>query len=79
MEFAFVLLRLENYSVGKRSIRIQGTFTRKTKDVYGAHQKNAFSKTLWIPRTFPVKQERILLDFLRKAATDHASFDQHVE
>ena len=32
VEFAFVLLRLENYSVGKRSIRIQGTFTRKTKD-----------------------------------------------
>lgn len=79
VEFAFVLLRLKNYSVGKRSIRIQGTFTRKTKDVYGAHQKNAFSKTLWIPRTFPVKQERILLDFLRKAAADHASFDQHVE
>ena len=79
VEFAFVLLRLENYSVGKRSIRIQGTFTRKTKDAYGAHQKNAFSKTLWIPRTFPVKQEQILLDFLRKAAADHASFDQHVE
>ena len=79
VEFAFVLLRLENYSVGKRSIRIQGTFTRKTKDAYGAHQKNAFSKTLWIPRTFSVKQEQILLDFLRKAAADHASFDQHVE
>jgi len=26
-----------------------------------------------------VKQEQILLDFLRKAAADHASFDQHVE
>ena len=70
---------MEEYSVGRRSIRIRGTFTRKTKDAYGAHQKNAFSKTLWIPRTFPVKQEQILLDFLRKAAADHASFDQHVE
>ena len=70
---------LEEYSVGRRSIRIRGTFTRKTKDAYGAHQKNAFSKTLWIPRTFPVKQEQILLDFLRKAAANHASFDQHVE
>lgn len=79
VEFAFVLLRLEGYSVGKRSIRIRGTFTRKTKDAYGTHQKSAFSKTLWIPRTFPVKQEQILLDFLRKAAADHASFDQHVE
>ena len=48
---------------------------RKGKDAYGAHQKNAFSKTLWIPCTFPVKQEQILLDFL----ADHASFDQHVE
>ncbi len=79
VEFAFVLLRLENYSVGKRSIRIQGTFTRKTKDAYGAHQKNAFSKTLRLPRTFSVEQERILLDFLRNAAANHASFDQHVE
>lgn len=79
VEFAFVLLRLENYSVGKRSIRIQGTFTRKTKDAYGAHQKNAFSKTLQLPRTFPAEQERILLDFLRKAAVNHASFDQRVQ
>lgn len=79
VEFAFVLLRLEGYSLGRRSIRIRGTFTRKTKDAYGTHQKSAFSKTLWIPRTFPVKQEQILLDFLRKAAADHASFDQHVE
>ena len=79
VEFAFVLLRLEGYSLGRRSIRIRGTFTRKTKDAYGTHQKSAFSKTLWIPRTFPVRQEQILLDFLRKAAADHASFDQHVE
>lgn len=79
VEFAFVLLRLEGYSLGRRSIRIRGTFTRKTKDAYGTHQKSAFSKTLWIPRAFPVKQEQILLDFLRKAAADHASFDQHVE
>ena len=67
VEFSFVLLRLEGYSVGKRSIHIRGTFTRKTKDAYGTHQKNTFSKTLRIPRTFPVEQERILLDFLRKA------------
>ena len=67
VEFAFVLLRLKEYSVGRRSICIRGIFTRKTKDAYGTHQKNAFSKTLWIPRTFPVEQERILLDFLRKA------------
>lgn len=68
VEFAFVLLRLEGYSLGRRSIRIRGTFTRKTKDAYGTHQKNAFSKTLRIPRTFPVEQERILLDFLLKTA-----------
>ena len=68
VEFAFVLLRLEGYSLGRRSIRgIRGTFTRKTKDAYGTHQKSTFSKTLRIPRTFPVEQERILLDFLRKA------------
>ena len=67
VEFAFVLLRLEGYSLGRRSIRIRGTFTRKTKDAYGTHQKSAFSKTLRIPRTFSVEQERILLDFLRKA------------
>ena len=67
VEFSFVLLRLEGYSVGKRSIHIRGTFTRKTKDAYGTHQKNTFSKTLRSPRTFPVEQERILLDFLRKA------------
>ena len=79
VEFAFVLLRLKEYSVGRRSICIRGIFTRKTKDAYGTHQKNAFSKTLWIPRTFPVEQERILLDFLRKAAANHPSFDQHVE
>ena len=68
VEFAFVLLRLEGYSLGRRSIRIRGTFTRKTKDAYGTHQKNAFSKTLRIPRTFSVEQERILLDFLLKTA-----------
>lgn len=67
VEFAFVLLRLAGYSLGRRSIRIRGTFTRKTKDAYGTHQKSAFSKTLRIPRTFSVEQERILLDFLRKA------------
>ena len=85
VEFAFVLLRLEEYSVGRRSICIRGTFTRKTKDAYGAHQKNAFSKTLWIPRTFPVKQEQILLDFLRQhrtiwqehSAKDFASYESY--
>src|SRR5699024_2936706 len=66
VEFAVVLLWLKEYSVGSRSICIRGIFTRKTKDAYGTYQKNAFSKTLWIPRTFPVEQERILLDFLRK-------------
>ena len=68
VEFAFVLLRLEGYSLGRRSIRIRGTFTRKTKDAYGTHQKSAFSKTLRIPRTFSVEQEGILLDFLLKTA-----------
>ena len=68
VEFAFVLLRLEGYSLGRRSIRIRGTFTRKTKDAYGTHQKSAFSKTLRIPRTFSVEQERILLYFLLKTA-----------
>ena len=68
VEFAFVLLRLEGYSLGRRSIRIRGTFARKTKDAYGTHQKSAFSKTLRIPRTFSVEQERILLDFLLKTA-----------
>lgn len=66
VEFAFVLLRLESCHVGKRSIRIRGQFTRKTKDAYGTHQKDAFNKTLWIPRTFPETQERVLLDFLKK-------------
>lgn len=66
VEFAFVLLRLESCHVGKRSIRIRGQFTRKTKDAYGTHQKDAFNKTLWIPRTFPEAQERVLLDFLKK-------------
>ena len=68
VEFAFVLLRLEGYSLGRRSIRIRGTFTQKAKDAYGTHQKSAFSKTLRIPRTFSVEQERILLDFLLKTA-----------
>ena len=64
---AVTAILMKEYSVGRRSICIRGIFTRKTKDAYGTHQKNAFSKTLWIPRTFPVEQERILLDFLRKA------------
>ena len=58
---------------------------RKGKNAYGAHQKNAFSKMLWIPRTFPVKQEQILLDFLRQhrtiwqehSAKDFASYESY--
>ena len=68
MLFGPIYLTLEGYSLGRRSIRIRGTFTRKTKDAYGTHQKSAFSKTLRIPRTFSVEQERILLDFLLKTA-----------
>lgn len=79
VEFAFVLLRLEGYSLGRRSIRIRGTFTRKTKDAYGTHQKSAFSKTLWIPRTFPVKQEQIFTGFFKKSGSGSRFFDQHVE
>ena len=68
MLFGPIYLTLEGYSLGRRSIRIRGTFTRKTKDAYGTHQKSAFSKTLRIPRTFSVEQERILLYFLLKTA-----------
>ena len=58
---------------------------RKGKDAYGAHQKNAFSKTLQLPRTFPAEQERILLDFLRQhrtiwqehSAKDFASYESY--
>ena len=66
VEFTFTLLQLESYRVGKRSIRIRGQFTKKTKDVYGTHQKGHFTKTLWLPRTFPLEQEQILLEFLYK-------------
>ena len=49
---------------GKTLYPYPGNIYRKTKDAYGTHQKSAFSKTLRIPRTFSVEQERILLDFL---------------
>ena len=65
VEFTFTLGRLEDYHVGKRSVRIRGQFTKKTKDGYGTSQKGPFPKTLWIPRTFPVEQEQALLQFLK--------------
>lgn len=40
-------------------------FTKKTKDAYGTYQKGNFTKTLWLPRTFSLEQERALLKFLR--------------
>lgn len=64
VEFTFTLIHLESYRVGKRAIRIRGQFTKKTKDAYGTSQKGPFTKTLWLPRTFPVEQEQALLQFL---------------
>ena len=64
VEFTFTLIRLESYHIGKRSIRIRGQFTKKTQDSYGISPKSPFEKTLWIPRTFPVEQEQVLLQFL---------------
>ena len=64
VEFTFTLLRLESYHIGRRSIRIHGQFTKKTRDAYGSSQKKPFTKTLWLPRTFPVEQEQALLQFL---------------
>ena len=66
VEFTFTLLQLESCRVGKRAIYIRGKFTKKTKDGYGTHQKGPFTKTLWLPRTFPVEQEQVLLEFLHK-------------
>ena len=65
VEFTFTLLHLESYRIGKRAIHIRGQFAKKTKDVYGTYQKRNFTKTLWLPRTFPLKQEQALLQFLR--------------
>ena len=74
VEFTFTLLRLESYHIGRRSIRIHGQFTKKTKDSYGTRQKGPFTKTLWLPRTFPVEQEQVLLQFLHdKTAQVYAS------
>ncbi len=66
VEFTFTLTGLESYRVGKRTIWIRGQFRKKTKDFYGTRQRELFPKTLWIPRTFPLKQEQILLEFLRR-------------
>lgn len=75
VEFTFTLLQLENYHVGKRAIRIRGQFTKKTKDAYGTYQKGPFTKTLWLPRTFPLEQEQDLLEFLQnKTAQNQASW-----
>ena len=64
VEFTFTLLQLERYRVGKRAICIRGQFTKKVKGSYGASQKGPFTKTLWLPRTFPLEQEQALLRFL---------------
>ena len=65
VEFTFTLLRLEDYRIGKRSIRIRGQFLKNSKDSYGVSRKGPFTKTLWIPRTFPAEQERILIQFFQ--------------
>lgn len=65
VEFTFALLQLESCRVGKRAIYIRGQFAKKTQDAYGTSQKGLFFKTLWVPRTFPVEQERVLLQFLQ--------------
>ena len=64
VEFTFTLLQLESYRVGKRAIHIRGQFAKKTKDSYGTSKKGPFTKTLWLPRTFPLEQEQALLQFL---------------
>ena len=72
VEFTFALLHLESYRVGKRAVRIRGQFTKKTKDSYGTSQKGPFTKTLWLPRTFPLEQEQVLVQFLHdKTAQIH--------
>ena len=74
VEFTFTLIQLERYRVGKRAICIRGPFTKKTKDACGTHQKGLFTKTLWLPRTFPPEQEQVLLQFLQnKTAQVYAS------
>ena len=73
VEFTFSLLRLESYHIGKRSLRIRGQFAKRTQDAYGSSQKSPFSKTLWIPRTFPVEQEQVLLHFLQDQAAENIS------
>ena len=73
VEFLFTLIHLEGYRVGKRAIHIRGQFTKKTKDFYGSGKKGPFTKTLWLPRTFPVEQEQALLQFLRDKAAQISS------
>ena len=65
-EFTFILIQLENYHVRKRAIYIRGQFTKTVKDAYGTHNKGPFTKTLWLPRTFLLEQEQILLRFLQE-------------
>ena len=69
VEFTFTLLQMESYRVGKRAIYIRGQFAKKTKDSYGTSQKGPFTKTLWLPRTFPPEQEQAMLQFLLDKAT----------
>ncbi|HIS69234.1 MAG TPA: hypothetical protein IAA58_07745 [Candidatus Gallacutalibacter stercoravium] len=69
VEFTFALIHLKSCRVKKRTICIQGQFTKITHDAYGSRQKDLLLKTLWIPRTFPLQQEQILLDFLHRATT----------
>ena len=52
VEFAFVLLRLENYSVGKRSIRIQGTFTGRQRTPTVRIRKVPFPRRSGFPAPF---------------------------
>lgn len=66
VEFAFTLLHLESCRVGKRALFLRGRFMKKTRDIYGTRQKGPFTKTLWLPRTFPAEQEQLLLKFLQK-------------
>ena len=73
VEFTFTLLRLESYHIGRRSIRLHGQFTKKTRDAYGASQKKPCTKTLWLPRTFPIDQEQTLLYFLQNQAAENVS------
>lgn len=73
VEFTFTLLHLESYRVGKRALHIRGQFAKMTQDRYGTRRKGPFSKTLWLPRTFPVEQEQAMLHFLQDRAAENGS------